>query len=177
MKIGVISDTHRHIENLEKVYKYLKNFEVEKIIHLGDDYSDVDEIGDVNILRVPGVFSDVYQDPAVPNRKIVIFSGWRILLSHTITSHENDLPGDAKPEDLISDNKIDVVLYGHTHIPDIKRENDIIFVNPGHLKDNDKKGYPPTFCYLEADEDRWHVRIYKLSDCSTFKEEKFKRVN
>lgn len=175
MKIGIISDSHKHIKNLSRVVEFLKNMNVELIIHLGDDYADVDEIGATDIVRVPGVFSDFYQDPAIPNRRIENFMGWRVLLTHTVLSHENDLLGDPKPEDLINNKKIDIVLYGHTHVPEIRRENNVVFINPGHLKDEDKRGYLPTFGYLEIIENELLVRIYTLKDYTIFKEEKLRR--
>ena len=101
--------------------------------------------------------------------------GWSVLVSHTVSSHENDLPDDIEPEELIRNKKIDVVLYGHTHIPDIKREEGIIFVNPGHLKDEDKKGYSPTFCLIDFSEYTITIEIYELRDNSIFKEEFFKK--
>jgi len=175
MKIGLISDSHKYIKNLNRAIEFFKSLGVNKIIHLGDDYADVDEIGETGIVRVPGVFSDFYQDPNIPNRRVENLAGWHVLLTHTVSSHGNDLPDDLKPEDLIQNKKVDIVLYGHTHIPDIKKENDIVFINSGHLKDGDKKGYPPTFGYMEITEDELLVRIYTLKDYTIFKEEKFRR--
>jgi len=175
MKIGLLSDTHTNIKNLNGAVEFLKSSGAEIIIHLGDDYTDIDECGEEDILRVPGVFSDMYQDPEIPNRRIEDFLGWRVLLSHTVSSHENDLPDDIEPEELIRSKKIDVVLYGHTHIPDIKREEGIIYINPGHLKDEDKKGYPPTFCLLDFTEYTITIEIYELNNKSIFKEEFFKK--
>lgn len=175
MKIGLMSDSHKYIKNLNRVIEFFKSLDVDKIIHLGDDYADIDEIGETGIARVPGVFSDVYQDPNIPNRRVEDLAGWQVLLTHTVSSHTNDLPDDLKPEELINDKKVDIVLYGHTHIPDIKKENDVVFINPGHLKDQDKKGYAPTFGYLEIIENELLVRIYTLKDYAIFKEEKFRR--
>ena len=41
MKIGVISDSHGEIDNLQKVARWLiKKQNVNTIIHLGDDFDD-----------------------------------------------------------------------------------------------------------------------------------------
>lgn len=175
MKLGVISDTHRHIVNFSKAVDFLQDRSVDKIIHLGDDYSDVDELGERGVLRVPGVFSDAYQDVKIPNRMVENFGGWRFLLTHTVSSHPNDLSGDLVPEDLIRDKRVNVVLYGHSHVPDIKQEHGIIFFNPGHLKNEDKKSFPPTFGYIELSIADLVVRLYSLRDYSIFKEEKFRK--
>lgn len=175
MKLGVVSDTHKHIVNLSKAMDYLTAQGVDRVIHLGDDYTDADEIGVQNVIRVPGVFCDAYQDSKIRNRLVHNFAGWRFLLSHTLASHANDLPDDPKPEVLIRDKRVHVVLYGHTHIPEIKQEHGVIFINPGHLKNEDKKGFPPTFGYIELTINTLLVRIYILRGSSILKEDKFHR--
>ena len=175
MKLGVLSDTHKHIVNLSKAVSWLKSKGVDRLIHLGDDYADFDELGERDVVRVPGVFSDFYQDKKIPNRIIQNFAGWRFLITHTVTSHANDLPGDLKPEPMIDNQEVRVVLYGHTHIPMIKEEHGIIFINPGHLKNEDKKGFPSTFGYIELTIDRLLAQIYRLQDHSILIEERFRK--
>ncbi|KPK67564.1 hypothetical protein AMJ87_13175 [candidate division WOR_3 bacterium SM23_60] len=175
MKIGLVSDTHRHIANLNEAVAFLNTKGADIIVHLGDDYTDIDEIGENSVLRVPGVFSDAYQNTSIPNRMVAKFDGWRILLSHTISSHDNDLPDDLKPEEMIGKNKVDAVFYGHTHIPDITREHGIVFVNPGHLKDEDKKGSPPTCAFVDVKKDSMRVCIFVLKTKDVYKEKIFGR--
>lgn len=175
MKIGVLSDTHKHIVNLSRAVDWLKEMGVGKFIHLGDDYTDIDELGERDVIRVPGVFSEVYQDLNVPNRIVQNFAGWRFLLTHTPASHANDLPSDLKPEALIETQQVRVLLYGHTHVPEIREASGVVFFNPGHLKNEDKRGYPPTFGYLELTIDRLLARIYKLQDRSILVEEKYRK--
>ncbi len=175
MKLGIVSDTHKHIVNLSKAIEFLKEMGAGRIIHLGDDYEDIDEVGEYGAIRVPGVFSDLYQDKNIQNRRIENFVGWRFLLTHTLSSHANDLPTDPAPEELIKAHKIQAVLYGHTHIPEIRQENGIIFLNPGHLKNEDKKGYPPSLGYAELTINKVLMRIYRLRDHSIQQEEKYLR--
>ena len=104
---------------------------MEKMIHLGDDYTDADEIGEREIIRVPGVFSDAYQDRRIENRRVENFGGWRFLLTHTLASHPNDLPGDLSPEEVISTGRVHVALFGHTHKHEILQKNSFLLLNPG----------------------------------------------
>jgi putative phosphoesterase len=175
MRLGVVSDTHKHILNLNKAIDFLRGQDVSMFIHLGDDYTDPDETAERDFLRVPGVFSDVYTDVRVPNRIIKNVVGWRLLLTHTVSSHSNDLPDDLKPEDVIREKRADIVLYGHTHLPEIRQEEGIIFINPGHLKNEDKRGFPPTFAFVELTINRVLVRIYRLTDYEIFAESTFRR--
>jgi predicted phosphodiesterase len=60
MKIGVVSDSHGHVENLRRALKVMREAGADLIVHLGDDYDDVTALSDqggVPITQVPGVFS------------------------------------------------------------------------------------------------------------------------
>jgi putative phosphoesterase len=165
MKIGVVSDSHGHIENLRRAVKALYKAGAEIIVHLGDDYDDVNALSDQErtaIIQVPGVFSPYYQDPGIPNRIIEEWEGVRVLLTHTPAVHENDLPTDLDPAAVAVKGEVRVVLSGHSHIPEVKEEKGMVWVNPGHLKDDDKKGYPPTYALLEITGAEIRVRIVDL---------------
>mgnify|MGYP000232785559 CR=1 FL=1 len=90
------------------------------------------------------------------------FEGWRFLLTHTETSHENDLPTDPKPEELVRAKEVDVVLHGHTHVPRLQLLGSVVFVNPGHLKKSDKKGYPPTYAMITVESGRIEAEVREL---------------
>ena len=164
MRVGVVSDSHGEIENLRRGAGWLIDKQnVEVIVHLGDNYEDtcvLENLG-VRILKVPGVFSNYYQDRDIPNRVVVTFNGRKVLITHTECCHENDLPEDIKPEELVKKKAVDVVLYGHTHIPRIEQRQNILYINPGHLKTEDKKGYPPTVASVDFN-DQISVNIFNL---------------
>jgi len=148
MKVGILSDSHGNIRNLEEAAKWLMEEEkVDVLVHLGDNYDDtkVLEKFKVKLIRVPGVFSSYYKDPAIPNRLIKTFNEKKVLISHTQSSHQNDLPEDLKPEEIIDKKEVDMAWVGHTHIPKIEDREGVLILNPGHLKSEDKKGYLPSF--------------------------------
>ncbi|MDI6806210.1 MAG: YfcE family phosphodiesterase [Candidatus Aenigmarchaeota archaeon] len=165
MRIGAIGDTHGNLEYVRIVADLLvKNEKVEEIIHLGDDYHDVDLIEeyDIKLTRIPGVFEDLYKNPATPNRLIKVYNGWKILLTHSQTSHEYDLPDDPKPEEVVANREVQVVLYAHTHIPKIEEKDKILWINPGHLKKEDKKGHPASYGLLDFEREKINARIVDL---------------
>jgi hypothetical protein len=164
MRVGVVSDSHGEIGNLRKAAMWLIDKQnVKVIVHLGDDYDDtrVLENLDIQIIKVPGVFSSYYQDRDIPNRVVETFNGRKVLITHTECCHENDLPEDIKPEELASKKAVDVVFYGHSHIPRIEQRQSILYINPGHLKTEDKKGYPPTVAVVDFT-DQISVTIFDL---------------
>jgi len=119
MKICVVSDSHTETKNLQKV---IDKAEFDVLIHLGDDYGDTDKIKiTTEFIRVPGVYDKEYFDKTIDGRIIKKFGKFRFLLTHTVDSHENDSEAGVliKPEDLYKEGKVDAVLFGHTHIPEI----------------------------------------------------------
>ncbi len=177
MKLVVVSDTHGNLKGLRRVVSEVIGKEaVDLFIHLGDDYDDASVFDEFacEYVRVPGVFSDYYLDKSIPNRLIKEFEGWTFLLTHTESSHSNDLPDDIKPEEVIAKGEVDVVLYGHTHKPDATVKNQILFVNPGHLKDEDKKGFPPTYAVIDVTPETIDVKIFEAKEGRIFKEVVFR---
>jgi len=164
MKIGVVSDSHGHIENLRRALRALLERGIQVFCHLGDDYEDMRalEAGTLAVVQVPGVFSSYYRDPAVPNRVLRSWGGKRFLLTHTKVRHENDLRGDPDPRELVAKGEVDGILYGHSHTPEVLAEQGVLFLNPGHLKDEDKKGYPPTYGLVEVKGEALSGMVYDL---------------
>lgn len=165
MKVGAVGDTHGNLEYVRKVANLLvKDEKVEEVVHLGDDYRDADLIQGykVKLTRIPGVYEDLYKNPDIPNRLIKTYNGWKVLLTHSPTSHENDLPTDIKPEEVVAKGNVRVVLYAHTHIPKIEEKDKVLWVNPGHLKTEDKKGYPASYALLDFEKEKINVKIIDL---------------
>lgn len=165
MKIGVVSDSHGYIENLTAALKAMREAGAEVIVHLGDNYDDMKDLSASQgavVVQVPGVFSAYYRDPGIPNRLIEEWEEVKVLLTHTPGVHANDLPTDLNPDEVISRGEVRLILFGHTHIPEAKEEGGVLWVNPGHLKDEDKKGYPPSYALLEIEGEEVKARIVDL---------------
>lgn len=178
-KIAVVSDTHGNLEGLRAAVREITSREkIDLFIHLGDNYEDAEVFDEFeyDYLRVPGVFHDLYANARVPNRIIEKVEGWNLMLSHTHESHSHDLPGDPRPEALVGSGKVEVLLFGHLHVPSIEVQKGVLLVNPGHLKDGDKRGYPPSYAILDVSGDRIDARIVELGSGAVLEEISFKRV-
>jgi putative phosphoesterase len=174
MKVGLLSDSHGNLGCVSEAAKWLARKGIETVIHLGDNYEDCDHLckGKVRLIRVPGVYSEYYQNENIANRIVENFNNWRVLITHTDCSHENDSQDDIKPEEAISNRKVDAVFYGHTHIPLVEERNGVLLVNPGHLKPEDKKGYPASFAVVDFKDSMIEVKILNLDskeEMSSFK--------
>ncbi|KKX55513.1 MULTISPECIES: metallophosphoesterase family protein [Brevibacillus] len=145
MKIGVVSDTHlpRRGHTLPKpLIEGLRG--VELIIHAGDwntlqVYEELSEIA-----HVVGVWGNTDDDQvkARLNRvEIVEAKGKRIGVVH------GDGKGKTTPQravDTFSGQTVDLIIFGHSHIPLWEERNGILLFNPGSPTDKRKQ---PLYTY------------------------------
>ena len=148
MRVCVVSDTHGSDEYSKILVARIKG-KVDLVIHLGDDSPDADffTARGFNVIKVPGVFEQIYQISTSEKRKIEVLDGIRFLLTHTPERHRNDYPTDPGPAELSE--KVNVVLYGHTHILKMSVIDNVLWLNPGHMKKGDNRGFPPSYCILD----------------------------
>jgi putative phosphoesterase len=155
MKIGVVSDTHRNLDYLVEAVDWLcARQKIAALYHLGDDYDDVKALEDkyVDIVQVPGIYDQRYNDGSLPKKIIENVLGIRILLVHFLEK-------DVAPEERMT---VDVILHGHTHHSGITIEDGLLCMNPGHLKGPRDKNFPPTFGLLDIQDKTIAAKIFGL---------------
>ncbi len=166
MKIGLLSDSHGNIAFIKKAGQYLKEkARVDLIVHLGDECDDIDALDGIGIeiIKIPGLFSSCYHDPAVPNRIIKDIAGIKILMTHCSSPHANDLAIDKDPQTLIAENGIKAVFYGHTHIQKAEVKDGVVWINPGHMRESKDKGNFASFAVVEIKGAELLVDIIELT--------------
>jgi putative phosphoesterase len=164
MLVAVVSDTHGNREGMDLLAVRLKAFKVNTVLHLGDDYKDVQALtgAGLEVLAVPGVFCPEYAGAEPPNRYVVKLAGVKMLLTHTPQRHRADRPGDLDPE--APPPGVKLVLYGHTHTPALKARQGVWWLNPGHLRAHPDKGHPASFALLRLSPKGVRVAIRRLED-------------
>mgnify|MGYP005848704051 CR=1 FL=1 len=170
MLFGLISDSHGEGAAVLAVGNIFQQRQVKRILHLGDDYQDILFLQDLGIavLAVPGLYCPEYRDPTIPNRRRERLAGLTVLMTHSPKISPYDLPGDGDPQDLAR--TVDLVLYGHTHIPRVHRQDGIWWINPGHLKAADNRGWPPSYGLLEITPPTVAVSLLTLATGETLTE-------
>ena len=123
MKIGLISDTHGQVPN--PVHAALAG--VDCILHAGD-VGPMDVITELEaIAPVHAVLGNTDYAIALPETRVEEFAGKTILIHHIV---DVEYPSQTVRE-LLSTEKPDLVVFGHTHMPFDERRNGIRFINPG----------------------------------------------
>ncbi len=162
MKILMLSDTHGNQVMLQRVIMYLSQNKIDLVIHLGDDYQDGELIiaAGYPLIRIPGTWTVEYKNTLIENRRFEVFEGWRFFLTHTPESHFNDLPDDLDPQVILTNQECDVFCHGHTHHPEIVTDdNDVIRLNPGHLKRPEDRGCRASFAILDVTSNDLKIKI------------------
>lgn len=130
MKLLVISDTHNKYENIKLLNEILRD-DIDFIIHLGDCSEDIDEIERLFNKRVIGVRGNCDTRTNLSIDKIEYVEGKKIFLTH---GHKYDVKNSINRLIYTAmENKVDIVLFGHTHIPYYNMIDNIHFLNPGSL--------------------------------------------
>ena len=130
MMIGILSDTHDNIPKLEKAVRFFNKHKVGFVFHAGDFIAPF-TIRVLNALNCDwrGVFGNNDGEQkglaSVSKSRIqqgplrVEMEGKRIVLIHDL----NQINSKTKEADLI--------IFGHTHKPEILRQRTKLLVNPG----------------------------------------------
>ena len=135
--IGIISDTHGRLP--QSVPKVFKNTDL--IIHAGD-------IGDPQIIDA--------LEKIAPTRAVrgnMDMGQWagQLPRSETVKINHKGLYVIHDDYHLDKNAKADtyhVVIYGHTHRPQVEKQEGILYVNPGSAV-QPRHGYPPSVALLE----------------------------
>lgn len=129
MKILVVSDTHGHMANFDWVIKKEAPFDL--LLHLGDSEDCEDYIEAVCGCPVEMVAGNC--DRSLYLRKECVFT----LRGHTFfMTHGHDYSvkrGIDKLREAAGQRGADIVVFGHTHEPYFKKEDGMVFLNPGSL--------------------------------------------
>ena len=146
MKVLIISDTHGYNGNF---YKVLKLHKPDMLIHCGDLEGTEDEIRERAGCPVKMVCgnNDFFSD--LPAEEEFEIAGFRCFLTH---GHRYRV--SVGPERILDEARsrgANVVIYGHTHKPEVTLEGGIYAVNPGSLSYPRQEGRKPSYIIMETD--------------------------
>lgn len=147
MRIGILSDTHDHLENIDRAFALFGDRRVEMIVHLGDwvaPYTVSHVVTHAARLGVPlkgvlgnndgelfgvfGVFGSAAVQGGAELRQhtfVLDVDDRKVILYHGTDTQATDA--------LIRCGAYDAVFTGHTHVPDVRTVGRTLAVNPGTL--------------------------------------------
>jgi uncharacterized protein len=118
-KIGVISDTHGILR--PEIANLFKNCDY--IIHAGDigDYSVIDELNKIAPVTAVRGNIDWKENHSLPYTNILKIEGISVYIIHQLSQLNVKNIKE----------KIDAIVFGHSHKPRIDNQNGVLYFNPG----------------------------------------------
>jgi putative phosphoesterase len=160
MKILVISDTHKNLSNVIKTMKNIKD--IDRIIHLGDNIVDAEDLESIYNIPIDCVAGncDFYSNQ-YPKEKIINLNNNKIFITH---GHLYNVKKDISTIRKIGiEKKVDVILFGHTHISHLSYVDNILIMNPGSIS-LPRGSNEPSYGVLDIDEDgKIHPNLKELN--------------
>lgn len=126
MRIGVFSDSHGDISSARRFYDSLAPLDC--LFHLGDYAADGAKLSKLFSCPAYAVRGNCDFRSDEPPERIVDLGGKRFLLLHGHQYYYADAllyRGEEVHADMI--------LYGHTHVPDLSADGPRLILNPGSL--------------------------------------------
>nr|WP_263327464.1 YfcE family phosphodiesterase [Neobacillus sp. Marseille-Q6967] len=136
MKIVVLSDTHLPKKKKSLPKRLTDEFnDAALIIHAGD-WSTIEVYNELQTYaKVVGVFGNVDDDfikDLLPEKQIIEVNGHRIGVTH---GHGRGKTTEKRAIQVFEGEKVDCIIFGHSHIPIKKYENELLIFNPGSPTD------------------------------------------
>lgn len=127
IRIGVLSDTHRNQAMVRRALEKLGA--IDCLMHLGDGVQDVRFVESIYDIPVYAVDGNCDFGSKCPNDLTVELGGRKFFLTH---GHHYGVRSSMRA---LIDNalrhRIDITLFGHTHISEVFAQGKHVFMNPG----------------------------------------------
>lgn len=156
MRIGVISDTHGVREKALAAVEHMGS--VDLLLHAGDHFDDAIFLSNFLAFPVIGVRGNC--DFAGPGEELVDAGGVKILLLH---GHQYEVKRSLQSLAYRAQEAgAKVVVFGHTHEPEIEWVDDILLFNPGSTIRPRGLCQHPTYGILTIEKGEITPSIYSL---------------
>ncbi len=154
-RVAVFADSHNMFSRLPLAIERLG--EVDLLFHLGDFAIDAERIaaalGDVPYVVVKG---NNDSGSIYPKKRIELVEDAWIMLVHGDGYHTIYQMIDQARESRCS-----AVLFGHTHVPLVQADGELLIVNPGSIS-LPRQGSKPTCALLEVEGKDVNVKMIQL---------------
>lgn len=149
MKILIVSDTHRYLGTLEEALAIEEP--IDMLIHLGDverQMADIMQMVDCPVHMIAGN-NDFLS--GLPNEEEFEIGKYKVFITHGHSYLVNIT--EERLQEIARILEADIVMYGHTHVPSLTIEDDLITLNPGSLTFPRQSGREPSYMVMTLDEE------------------------
>jgi len=155
--VVVFSDSHGRLEFVLKALKEAGR--VDLVLHAGDLYRDAIGLAAETGLPVKAVLGNCDRLVEGPVEELIDLAGRRILLVHGHIGWNGHW--QSKIVERAREIGAEAVVFGHTHIAEIVKEDGVLLFNPGSIaKPRDQAR--PSYGILEINEDGIKASIHRV---------------
>lgn len=148
MRILIMSDTHGRPANIDVAIEQAAP--IDMLLHLGDVEGDEHIIEELVSCPVHIVAGNNDFFTYLPKEKIIQIGKYQILMTHGheygVSMGTRFLKREGKARG------VDIVMYGHTHRPELDYMDDLVTLNPGSLSYPRQEGRMPSYIVMDIDE-------------------------
>lgn len=148
-RILVISDSHGRNDDVAGVIEQVGP--IDMLIHCGDVERGDDYIRSLVDCPVCLVAGNNDYNLDLPPQALFHIGDYKVWVVHGHMYHV--YRGVARLKAYALQNHIDIVMFGHTHVPYIEIGDDVTILNPGSLSYPRQADRMPTFLIMEIDEE------------------------
>ncbi|MCF0136655.1 MAG: metallophosphoesterase [Lachnospiraceae bacterium] len=164
MRYLVLSDTHNNITAARDLIEQLHD-RIDGVLHMGDMVTDFNKLKNMYQDRYGLAFAGVCGNcdlfSTEPDTRCFTVEGRRVLMFH---GHQHGVKyGTRYLKEVAEENKANIVLFGHTHVPLMEEAEGILYLNPGSLSEP-RGGSRAGFALLEIEKGKAAAVLYKYED-------------
>lgn len=155
MKVIIFSDAHGNKEVIKRVIEF--NPDADYVISLGDSELPHSFLLDLDIVAIKGNYP---RDGGFVFESILEVEGKRLFLTH---GHKFGVSKNMRK--LLAkgmETEVDIVLYGHTHIPKFDNVAGVFYMNPGSIY-SPRSETPASYLILNIEKDKDVTYMYRES--------------
>ena len=147
MRILIVSDTHSYNRNYLELLPRLGTLDM--IIHCGDvegsEYT-LTQATDCPVMMIAGN-NDFFTD--LPRELEFNIGRYKVWVTH---GHNHRVyMGNQTIKTAARSRGADIVCFGHTHVPVLEREDDLVVINPGSISYPRQNNHRPSYVLMEID--------------------------
>jgi len=132
MRIGIMADSHDNMPQIQRACELFNARQVKMVLHAGDYIApfSLNPLNQILQCDYVGVFGNndgeqrglqaIAQGRIHPSPSEFTIGAWHVLVAHELP-HPETTAGKA----------LRLVVYGHTHRPEVRKQGETLLVNPG----------------------------------------------
>ena len=156
MKFLVVSDSHGRHDLLRKAIG--QEAPIDMLIHAGDIEGDLDKIlGPGREYAVHAVAGNMDWSGSLESAELFDMGGRKVFLTHG--HHYGVSYTLAGIREAAEKCGADVAIYGHTHMPALDEQNDILLLNPGSIAKPRQNGLKKTYAVITVDDRTGEMKV------------------